>query len=56
MVTNTENLSVEDICKNISDDTGKTVTTEILNLFQKNGLTFKIKDDSSRYRIFCYIT
>lgn len=41
--------------ENINDETGKTITAEILNLYQDNGLTFKIKDDGSRYRIFCYI-
>ena len=55
MTTNTESISVEDICKNINDETGKLITAEILNLFKDSGLTYKIKDDGSRYRIFCYI-
>ena len=55
MTPNNEKISVADICKNIPDEIGKTITAEILSLFQANGLTFKIKDDGSRYRIFCYI-
>lgn len=55
MTTNTASISVADVCKNINDETGKTITAEILNLFHDNGLTYKIKDDGSRYRIFCYI-
>ena len=55
MAANTTDISVEDICKNIDDPNGKTITAEILNLFRDNGLTYKVKDDGSRYRIFCYI-
>ena len=55
MVTNTTDISIANICQNVGDEIGKTITAEVLKLFQDNGLTYKIKDDGSRYRIFCYI-
>ena len=55
MATNTTDISIVDICQNIGGEIGKTITSEVLKLFQDNGLTYKVKDDGSRYRIFCYI-
>ena len=55
MSTNITDIPIADICKNIGDENGKTMTAEVLKLFQENRLTYKIEDDGSRYRIFCYI-
>ena len=55
MAANTTNISIADMCQNIDDESGKTITAEIVKLFQENGLTCKIKDNGSRYRIFCYL-
>ena len=55
MATNTTDISIADICQNIGGENGKTITAEVLKLFQDNGLTYKVKDNGSRYRIFCYI-
>ena len=55
MATKITDISITDICQNISGKIGKTITAEVLKLFQDNGLTYKVKDDGSRYRIFCCI-
>ena len=55
MATDTTDISIADICQNIGGENGETITAEVLKLFQDNGLTYKVKDDGSRYRIFCYI-
>lgn len=55
MEKNTTDISITEICQNIGGVVGKTITAEVLKLFHNNGLTYKVRDDGSRYRIFCYI-
>ena len=55
MAANTTDIPIAEICQEIGGDIGKTITAETLKLFQDNGLTCKIRDNGSRYRISCYI-
>ena len=48
-------IPIADICENIPDEVGKRLTAEVLRLFCDGGLTVRVKDDGSRYRVFCYI-
>jgi len=55
MAINAPDKSIEEICENISDETGRKLAAEILRLFTDHGFTYKVKDDGRRYRVYCNI-
>lgn len=48
-------LTIDEICKWIPDDSDQKLTRSILEMFGKYDLTYKIRTDDERLRIYCYI-
>ena len=49
---NHSDISIEGICNNMSDVTGQLIAAGILELFARNGLTNKVKDDAAGTEFF----
>ena len=48
-------LTIDEICAWISDTSDAKLTKSILEMFLKYELTYKIRTDDERLRIYCYV-
>ena len=48
-------LTIDEICAWISDASDAKLTKSILEMFLKYDLTYKIRTDDERLRIYCYV-